>query len=290
MASPDPIAPESLRAPYPEIPRIDLPLDTMVRRLTSAEKYQYERDGYVKNLPLFDSSAVAQLQDQFEHCRGRLPDNIDINKINNWHKASRWLAALCQTDALLDYVEDILGPNFFHWAGQFFVKYPGDGSIVPWHQDAQYWPLSPFKTVTVWLAIYEADEVNGAMRIVKGSHQRGAFGHATNPDQHYVLDQEVSDDQFDDTDVATLDLKAGQISLHDSRLLHGSRPNNSDRVRCAFTIRYCASDVQCDLDTWPNFETYPGRGVDEFQFNPRGEFPRDEGFPTTRFQHSREFK
>ena len=68
---------------------------------------------------------------------------------------------------ILNYVEDILGPDFVLWGGQFFLKEPNDGSIVPWHQDIQYWPLKPAKAVTVWLALYDTNEENGAMKIVK---------------------------------------------------------------------------------------------------------------------------
>ena len=82
---------------------------------------------------------------------------IDNNKTNMWHKASKKFHDLCRTPAILDYVEDILGTNFVQWGGQFFNKNPNDGSAVPWHQDAQYWPLNPSNAVTVWLAIYDTD-------------------------------------------------------------------------------------------------------------------------------------
>ena len=117
--------------------------DTKARRLSDAEKKQYERDGYIKNLPVFSADGVSQLQGLFEDLSGRLPEDVDINLVNMWHKASRRFHDLCRTPAILDYVEDLLGPDFFQWGGQFFVKYPGDGSVVPWHQDAQYWPLTP---------------------------------------------------------------------------------------------------------------------------------------------------
>ena len=66
--------------------------------------------------------------------------------------------------------------------GQFFHKEPHSGSIVPWHQDAQYWPLKPANAVTVWLAVYDTDIENGAMKVVSGSHKKGAggFSHHTN--------------------------------------------------------------------------------------------------------------
>ena len=46
-------------------------------------------------------------------------------------------------------VEDIVGPNIIAWGTHFFCKMPNDPKVVPWHQDASYWPLTPSKTVTV---------------------------------------------------------------------------------------------------------------------------------------------
>ena len=66
-----------------------------------------------------------------------------------WHKASIKFNELCRNSTILDYVEDLLGPNFYQWGGQFITKYPNDGSVVPWHQNTQYWPLSPQRTVMV---------------------------------------------------------------------------------------------------------------------------------------------
>ena len=67
------------------------------------------------------------------------------------------------------------GQILFFGGGQFFLKAPKDGSVVLWHQDIQYWPLKPAKTVTIWLALYDSDEENGAMRIVRGSHKGKVF-------------------------------------------------------------------------------------------------------------------
>ena len=55
-----------------------------------------------------------------------------------------------------------------HSGGQFFHKEPHSGSIVPWHQDAQYWPLKPANAVNTWLAVYDTDKENGAMKVVSG--------------------------------------------------------------------------------------------------------------------------
>ncbi len=267
----------------------DLPIDPRARRLTVAEQAQFEASGYVKNLPVFDAGAVPVLQAKFHELAALQPADVDINKTNNWHKANRWYHDLCRTPAILDYVEDLLGGDFFQWGGQFFVKYPGDGSVVPWHQDAQYWPLSPRKTITVWLAVYDADEENAAMQVVRGSHRGGVLRHHAVDGPEYVLEQEADAGQIDPDSIVTFDLKAGEISLHDDGLLHGSGPNRSDRLRCAITMRFCPTEVQGDLRVWPTFEVMMARGIDRHGHNPVAKIPTGNGFPVRRFQPSSDF-
>ena len=89
------------------------------RRLTDAEKEQYKRDGYVKNLPVFSAEGVAELQALSQELAARLPEDIDLSSVNMWHKASLKFNELCRNSTFLNYVEDIIGPNFYQWGGQF---------------------------------------------------------------------------------------------------------------------------------------------------------------------------
>ena len=58
-----------------------------------------------------------------------------------------------------------------------------------------------------------------------------------------VLNQHVHNpEQY--ADPVSVELKAGQISLHTDMLLHGSQPNPSNRRRCGLTIRYMPVDVR----------------------------------------------
>ena len=102
-----------------------------IRRLSENEKLQYKNDGYITGLPVFANEAREDLNKFFVSLSSRLSSNIDINQTNMWHKASLKFYNLCRTPAILDYVEDLLGPNFFQWGGQFFLKEPKDGSVVP---------------------------------------------------------------------------------------------------------------------------------------------------------------
>ncbi|MEL6437480.1 MAG: phytanoyl-CoA dioxygenase family protein, partial [Pseudomonadota bacterium] len=130
----------------------------------------------------------------------------------------------------------------------FFCKQPGDPKVVPWHQDASFWQLSPARTVTVWLAIDDADEDNAAMRFIPGTHTLGAL-EWQKPTGHAALDQELVG--VDDLGAPVVNsLKAGQISLHADMLAHGSLANMSTRRRCGLTIRYCPPEVRITDDAW----------------------------------------
>jgi ectoine hydroxylase-related dioxygenase (phytanoyl-CoA dioxygenase family) len=141
----------------------------------------------------------------------------------------------------------------------------------------------------VWLALYDTDEKNAAMKVVKGSHNQGMFKHHTNKSSNLVLDQEVSSEQIRHEDIVSLNLKAGEISLHDDGLLHGSEANNSNRRRCGVTMRFAPVNVKADLSVWPHFETQLARGIDNFKNNPLAAIPRGEATPVRKFQYSKEF-
>lgn len=125
-----------------------------------------------------------------------------------------------------------------------FCKLPFDGMEIPLHQDANYWPFTPTKSVTVWLAIDDVDDENSAIRFVSGSHLEGDLTHDEVPlDGSVVLNRRVAGhEQFTDTFVN--ELVAGQVSLHTDLLLHGSRANTSKRRRCGIALRYMAADVR----------------------------------------------
>ena len=108
-------------------------------------------------------------------------------------------------------------------------------------QDASYWPFSPSKTVTAWLAIDDADRENGCMQVIPTSHLHGQLSYRQSDDsEKNVLDQTV--DRVEQYGAPVdIDLKAGQISLHSDLLLHSSEPNHSSRRRCGLTLRYCAA-------------------------------------------------
>jgi ectoine hydroxylase-related dioxygenase (phytanoyl-CoA dioxygenase family) len=144
-------------------------------------------------------------------------------------------------EPLLRGVRDLIGDDVVAWATHYFCKLPGDGKAVSFHQDASYWGLTPAKTVTVWLALDDTDEENGAMQFLPGSHKVGHIPWKESSEES-VLNQQIEDISMFDKPFSN-NLKAGEFSLHSSLLVHGSPKNQSLRRRCGLTIRYAPQDV-----------------------------------------------
>ena len=137
---------------------------------------------------------------------------------------------------------DVLGENLILWGCQIFCKPGLDGMEVPMHQDGQYWPIRPMATCTVWIAIDDSDRENGCLTVLPGSHlAKTHYEHVTRTDDNLVLNQAVADENALVIAPAHVELKAGQMSLHDIYLVHGSAPNTSGRRRAGLTIRFMPS-------------------------------------------------
>lgn len=251
-------------------------------RLTDDEIKQFEELGYVKGFRIYGDAEVIELQAQYAKMSTMVPADTHISRVNWWHKRNNFIyERVCTHPRILDYVESILGPSFYLWGSHYFVKNPGDGSVVPWHQDAKYWPLTPMQAVTVFVAFGDCDAENACMRVIPGTHREDSLkSHDDASDQsNYILGQEIPAAEIDESQAHDIDLKAGEVSLHTDALIHGSGPNLSDRLRIGFTMRYSPTEVKCDLDVWPTFAAFLVRGVDEYQHNPPGVVPTEFGAP-----------
>ena len=236
----------------------------------------YHHQGFLAGFQIFEEDECPRLLELYWRLRKLLPSGMSTQEMDWWHATDRELWELCKHPKILDYVESILGPDFFLWGTQFFSKEPRDGKTTPWHQDAFYWPLSPHKAVTVWLAFSDSDEGNGAMMVVPGSHRAGKLKYRKTTQDSDVLDMVLEHGEFRESNAVPLILKAGQISLHDDNIIHGSAPNHSERLRCGLTMRYSAGEVRGDLSVWPFFKAFWVRGVDRWGHNPVGVPPKGE--------------
>src|SRR5271154_5706329 len=77
---------------------------------------------------------------------------------------SRDFLDLARDPAILNLVEQVIGPDIILWGCQIFCKPGGDGMAVPWHQDGHYWPIRPLATCTAWVALDPSAVANGCLR------------------------------------------------------------------------------------------------------------------------------
>ena len=214
--------------------------------LTTAQIEQYNDKGYVFPIDIFSQSEIESIRAYFDDL---LPKALEAGwnsyELTNWHKHCQGVWDIVTDSRIIDIMEDMLGETVILRHSHFFAKLPGDGMRVSWHQDASYWPLTPSKVVSAWLAIDDVDLGNGAMQVIPGSHLKAQVEFRDSAaDEHNVLNQTVEDpEQHGDPPVA-LELKAGQISLHSDWVLHGSEPNESNRRRCGLAMRYLSKDVR----------------------------------------------
>jgi ectoine hydroxylase-related dioxygenase (phytanoyl-CoA dioxygenase family) len=218
------------------------------RVLTREQIAAFNRDGFLKGIRIFSEVEADANRAYFDALLARvLADGGDSYSISTAHLKYGRVFDLLTDRRIVALVRDLLGDDVIAWGSHFFCKMPGDGKAVAWHQDASYWPLSPSKAVTVWLAIDEADRDNACMRFLAGSHHHGHLTYRpSSPTEHNVLNQTIDDAERYGRPV-DVELRAGAISLHSDLLLHGSEANNSSRRRCGLTLRYCAAEVRAGL-------------------------------------------
>jgi non-haem Fe2+, alpha-ketoglutarate-dependent halogenase len=253
-------------------------------KLTQQQKEFYARNGYLIGLPpIYSAAEMQQINAELPQLLALLKPQETTKDIREWHETSKYLFDIVMNPKIHDLVEGILGPNFYCWASNFFIKDPFTTSTVGWHQDAYYWPMQPHNSVTVWLAFDDVDEENGAMKLIPGSHLHGVLKHKRAEPTTSVLTLQLETGSFREEDAVQLRLKAGEISMHDDRCAHGSPANPSSRRRAGFTIRYSGTNVKNDLSVNPNFKAYLCRGIDEYHYNPVG-IPPTERFARTSFR------
>jgi len=139
---------------------------------------------------------------------------------------------------ILDMAEQLIGPDIALWNMSFFAKPAHNGKKTPFHQDGEYWPIRPTATCTVWIAVDDATPENGCLKLIAGSHKdKRLKAHEQKNDPELTLQQELLPGEFDESATENLVLEAGQMSLHDVFLAHGSEINSSDKPRRGMTLR-----------------------------------------------------
>jgi non-heme Fe2+,alpha-ketoglutarate-dependent halogenase len=209
------------------------------RKLADAQKEFFRANGYLTPIRAINADQALELGRKVEEMA---PEVVKEKKL---HLLLKWVNDVMRTPAILDSVEDILGPDLLVWSTALFYKPPRDPGFVSWHQDSTYWGLQPADVVTAWVALSPSNKTNGALRLIPGSHLKAQMPHRqTFTENNLLLSGQEIAVGVDEASAAMCELQPGEMSLHHIMAVHGSDPNPSDGSRIGLAIRYVASHVR----------------------------------------------
>ncbi|MCB0063106.1 MAG: phytanoyl-CoA dioxygenase family protein [Caldilineaceae bacterium] len=220
--------------------------------ITAQQAAFYKEHGYLGAIDIVDAAQAARYREKFDELEARVGRAKAQIGLIDYHFAEEFIWELATHPRILDAVEAIVGPNFHLLATHFFNKY-GEGeqaeAFVAWHQDVTFWGLEPPYAITAWYAVDGSDRENGCMQVIPDTHHGiKEHGKANQKGNLLSINQEVSVTPEQLATAVDLPLRAGQMSLHDGTLIHGSLPNRSQRRRCGLTLRYVPTWVKQTVD------------------------------------------
>ena len=205
---------------------------------------RFNVQGYYSPVQVYDETETAELRRQLEVVERRFGPAKARSYITDMHLIASWAWEVVHDPRIVEPIASVLGPNVLLWSLNWFIKEPQDRKFVSYHQDATYWGLEPHDVVTAWVALSDASEATGPMKFVPGSHREDVREHEDTFGENNLLSRgQVIAGEIDEENVALAPLKAGEMSLHHVRLIHGSTPNQTTDRRIGMVLRYCATHV-----------------------------------------------
>ncbi|XP_033489588.2 putative alpha-ketoglutarate-dependent hypophosphite dioxygenase [Epinephelus lanceolatus] len=233
---------------------------------TSTAKLQeiYNQQGFLSALPVLNETELREAKHAFSELEREFGEEYTSYSLHNVHMQYPWVRDLTKHTKIIQVVKAVLGPDVILLDSRFICKYPAlkpeveenkEGETKPglpyvaWHQDMRYWGIAGGPVLSVWLALDDSLQENGALQVIPGSHCSGMLPHrqATRPGNMLSVNQEIPEELVQADEAVLCPLLAGQMSIHDGLLVHASDANTSQKRRCGFVIRYvptCAYPIQ----------------------------------------------
>jgi phytanoyl-CoA hydroxylase len=226
--------------------------------LSDRETEQYRTDGYLAIEGILEPRELAELRkvtEEFVEKSRAVTENDDVYDLEPGHSADapklRRLKSpnrhhpvydrALRNNRILDIVEQLIGEGVHSNGQKLNIKSAEVGSPVEWHQDWAFYPHTNDDLLAVGIYLDDATLDNGCLMVVPRSHTGPVLDH--HQDGHFV--GAVTEPGFDPSGAAPILVKAGGISIHHARLLHGSAPNTSGNPRRLLLFQYVANDA------WP---------------------------------------
>jgi non-heme Fe2+,alpha-ketoglutarate-dependent halogenase len=218
--------------------------------LSAEQVEQYHRDGYVYPVPVMSASEALWLRRQLEAVEARQGGKLEAVQRSRAFLLFKWLDDLIRDPRVLDPIEQLIGHDILCWSTIFWIKDAGAKSFVSWHQDNTYWGLSSRNVVTAWFAISEASVDAGCMKVMPGSHLGDTFPHEDTYDADNMLTRGQAIPGLDESRAVYMPLQAGEMSLHNYCLAHGSGPNVSADRRIGVSMHFMPPATKQVVGSW----------------------------------------
>ena len=145
---------------------------------------------------------------------------------------------LSESKKLLDCIEQLIGENIMFHYSKLNMKPPRVGSVVEWHQDLTYYPLTNQDSLAVLIYLDNATIENGCVKIIKKSHVDGIKNHNKNGIFQGRVMEKVNED-----DIEYIEASAGTAIFMHCMSLHASTKNISKNSRRTLIMSYRAGDA-----------------------------------------------
>lgn len=225
-------------------------------------KEQYERNGWIGPIEIMSKDEAAR------YCEIALKTEEEIKLMGSDYRCKSnvlfpWVDEISRNPKLVSVLSELIGPNIHCWDTLFWIKKPGDGRDVSFHQDATYWNFDKkYLGITVWFAFSDVTEEHGSLEYVQGSHRVFQRRHVDIKSESNLLmrGQTVADDLPKER-VKTV-VPAGSVIIHSPFIIHGSGPNLATTPRVAMGMIYASTECRPLLNISPE-STVMVAGVDQ---------------------------
>jgi phytanoyl-CoA hydroxylase len=224
-------------------------------------KENYDRDGYVFIPGFLNGTEVKGINGMLEHFIENkvpgMPSNYVFYENNDDPGTLKQLQDIHQYEPFFEKIlkgskfeeiaavlleDKVIGKNL-----EYFNKPPKIGKPTPPHQDGYYFMLNPPKAITMWMALEDADEENGCVRYIQGSHLKGMRPHGRT--KTLGFSQGITD--YGEEDFAkeiAFPAKPGDLLIHHAMTIHRADGNQSDRSRKALGFIYFGESAREDIE------------------------------------------
>ena len=232
---------------------------------------QYQDKGYLAPIVALTKDEANEVKEEIEFIEKKWPNELKGLGRNYVHLISPIFDKIVHNSKILDAVEDIIGKNILVGGTTLFIKDPDKKGFVSFHQDAKYIGFEPHNWVTAWLAITDSNEENGCMRMYSGTHKEGLKVHNEKFNDKNLLTRGQTVENVPIEQTEPVILKAGQMSLHHPKIVHGSGVNRSNKRRIGFVIQsYIGTNVEQVIG---KVYVQQARGEDTFNYHNHVERP-----------------